>query len=493
MSTRQGLRIDASGLRRRMHNIKDDTIVPGSKEEIYIEMKPALSGRVPWCVYFILWIVTLLVGLWVGSFYMCRFKDSIIRGDCKSPDYIMHPVLMDHVVKGMKTNRRVKYQTSTALHDGKFDMTAMWKKYLYNIEIDTINNKYINNHENGLNIHISAIVYANQYNTRIGEVGLPLTALYYENSIDQMIIIDDTMNHKSAELWEQEILFDDKLPSEQLRISDLEQHVKNRYLQWDIVEATKPNAKQFIRTGNIGIWKGYEMGSRLAYVPKTEDIKTQQKELNENNIELLLFLDTFHQLPFNDEWIRNAIALFEQYPNLQVLGGFSGVIKDGQTFGDVNVADMRTGNMDKEAKVFVMSRESNYYKQMVNKRRYDEARVNIVELMDKYKEEYFDKYWNSFYKKAKSMWNNKHDFDDYDDDDDDIDDITEEDYDEQQDDNIDNAMQEYNDNIDYEEYEEYNDEDYNEYEEYEDYNDEDYDEYEDYYDEIYSDYDDYED
>ena len=75
------------------------------------------------------------------------------------------------------------------------------EKGLYAIDIDLEQHKIINDNLKGINVHISAIAYSNLYTNRVGEIALPLTALYYENSIDQMIVIDDTGNIKSAELW----------------------------------------------------------------------------------------------------------------------------------------------------------------------------------------------------------------------------------------------------------------------------------------------------
>ena len=415
-TTRGGLRIDASGLRRRVRNISNDNDDDGRGEYVYLEMKNRNNGlsflpNTKCSLYVLLWIATLITSIYIFEHYnnKCgKISDKIIKTECKSPDYIYTPILMDHVITGMKTNRKVKSLVREAIMNGKFDLTSAYKREFYGIGIDFKNKQRleidINKNPNLINVYISAIIYSNQYNTRIGEIGIPLTALFYENSIDQMIIIDDTINHKSSELWEQEILFDDKLPSEQLKITDLDEITKYRYWNWDITDSIKSNLKQFLRTTNIGIWKGFEMGSKLAFHPKPKPLQILTEKEKKNNIELLLFLDTFHQLPFDDEWITNAISLFEQYPNLQVLGGFSGIIKDGKTFGDVNMNEVRSREMDKEAKVFTMSRKSNQFKQKNNKYRYFESRVNIVELMDELKETYFDKYYTSFMQKAKEAY-----------------------------------------------------------------------------------------
>eukprot|EP01083_Nonionella_stella_P086140 239101_1 len=362
------LHIDSSGLRRRVQWAPKHA--ENDAGALYLQVEPDRTPKMHCIIYVALWITSLLAAIYYMQHEVCHFnRQNISPVDCKQPDYIYTPVLMDHLAKNMKMNRRVKRLTSLALMAGNFDTTATWKQYLYSIDID-----------------IAAIVYSNHDNTRIGEVATPLTALFYENAVDEMTIIDDTQSDQSAPLWEAQILFDEKLPSEQLKVTELEKDMVARYARWDLAHARKANKKHILRTGKIGMWQAFEMGSRLSY----------------HNKQLILLLDTKHQMPFNDQWISNALALFEQYPNLQVLGGFSGVIKQGKTFGDVNVVDMRTANMDKEAKVFV--KYNKYHEQMYNKRRYHESRVNIVELIDQYKAEYFDKYWQTFWKRAKEKY-----------------------------------------------------------------------------------------
>merc|ERR1712228_989674 len=59
---------------------------------------------------------------------------------------------------------------------------------------------------------------------------------------------------------------------------------------------------------------------------------------------------------------------------------------------------MRSAAMNDRSQLFVMSRHKNLQK----KRKHEEARVNIVKLMDAYKDEYFNKYWSALKEKIYS-------------------------------------------------------------------------------------------
>ena len=398
MSARAGLHIDTSGLRRRLNRLPTSDDDDDRKKYVHLELRQQETGmpKVRCGLYVLLWIATLLSSLYYLHHATCGVSTGMIQMDCNVPDYIYTPILLDkHMTNSMKTNYRIKSQTKTAVKDGQFDHTATWKQNIHSIGMNVESQS-----SSDFNIHIAAVVYSNQFSARIGEVASPLSALYYENSIDQLIIIDDTASIHSSQLWEQEMLFNDESPSKQLKLKD----VDDRFAKWDQIHSVKADSKQFVRTSNIGIWRGFERGSRMAYVPKSDATKHKDSQREHPNIELLLLLDTYHQLPMNDEWIQNALSLFEQYPNLQVLGGFSGVIKEGKTFGDVEVGDMRSKSTNDEAKVFVMSQRHRLQKNKHNKRRYDESRLNMVELLDDAKERYFDDYWDSFWTEAQRIY-----------------------------------------------------------------------------------------
>ena len=208
-TTRGGLHIDTSGLRRRLRNQpKDDD--DDRKKYVYLEMKQNETGmpKVRCGLLVLVWVATLIAAVYYLHHKTCGISTGMIQMDCNVPDYIYTPVLLDkHLTNSMKTNHRIKQQTKKAVQNGRFTHAATWKEGLY----------YSNAmNPEGVNVHISAVIYSNQFSARIGEVASPLAALYYEDSIDQMTIIDDTSSVDSAQLWEQEMLFHGESPSKQI-------------------------------------------------------------------------------------------------------------------------------------------------------------------------------------------------------------------------------------------------------------------------------------
>ena len=132
------------------------------------------------------------------------------------------------------------------------------------------------------------------------------------------------------------------------------------------------------------------------YEPIDINIKTKMNK-NKNNVKLLLFLDVNHSLPLNDEWISNAISLFNNNNNLKILGGYVGIIKDGQTFGELSYKDQRTNKMDKEKHVFHKNIEIIKNVNNIKKNKYNNDRLNIYGAFKSMK----DWYLSSFDKKIK--------------------------------------------------------------------------------------------
>ncbi|ETO30140.1 hypothetical protein RFI_06976, partial [Reticulomyxa filosa] len=146
----------------------------------------------------------------------------------------------------------------------------------------------------------------------------------------------------------------------------------------------KKKKKKIMRTVNIGKLRGFERGSKLTRASQSRGHRSDQsKTLEDNNMELLLLLDTQHTLPFDDKWVQTAIGLFEKYENLQVLGGFTGVFKHGKTFGDVKWTEQRPEIMEIKSFAGKVEDPEDYYDQHIQKKEHVQSLQEDSVIMSK--------------------------------------------------------------------------------------------------------------
>ena len=344
------------------------------------------------CVGWIASVIAISVGLTILT---CN---NIKRNEC--PQYpLMYQPITDHkkLVPSMKQNNIIFNRIHSELNNDMFQYTSYWKHIKYNIDINDYDKyKYIeSNKDNKIDsIDISAVVYSNIFNMRIGEVGIPLGVLYHEFCINEIIVVDDNMlNSDSEMLWEKEILFGEYMPDSRVHPSMFSNdNIEEKFEKWKEIDGNRIHErKNIIRTNNVGKFKGFDIGSKVAFKP----YKTR------NNLDLILLLDTNHQLPLNDIWIMDALSIFDADPELKILGCFSGLIKNGETFGNINLNDKRNPMMDNSKEFFyAASKEFNKdiiqssYDPQYNKQKYNHDRLNIVNMFKQIKQFYDDNFDN---------------------------------------------------------------------------------------------------
>ena len=250
--------------------------------------------------------------LWISFVFCITFLVSIITCDVLETDKpdrcgvnyplvplpVLQPERTPELKKSLSTIARVMKQVEL----GQFDYVKHWK-HLWSREFprsieqeegmeeaqqeieEEGTEEEEEEEETVKKVEICAIVYNDKLDERNSGISLPLSALYYEKSIDSMIIIDDTNDYKSNLFWHKTTLFGeysiDKDYNEH-HSGDFENDMvvdKKVISRWS--ETTKKSEKKnhnIIQTDNVGKWKGFEIGSRLAYKPQKIQEKLEKEQ-----------------------------------------------------------------------------------------------------------------------------------------------------------------------------------------------------------------------
>ncbi|ETO25493.1 hypothetical protein RFI_11644, partial [Reticulomyxa filosa] len=182
------------------------------EEEIVHVLKGKTSScKVPWIVWALAYVITAMVGVIVMESILCsRLRVSSCSKKCSnSAEHVVYqpmPEMHKQLRPGLHLTPHIAYANVKALQRGDFNNTKNMKQILARVyQSEEMEDQTMHKQMENLHIHISAVVYSDALDSRIGEVGITLHTLYFRYAVDQIVVIEDSAITNAVAMWEIDI------------------------------------------------------------------------------------------------------------------------------------------------------------------------------------------------------------------------------------------------------------------------------------------------
>ncbi|ETO20049.1 hypothetical protein RFI_17167 [Reticulomyxa filosa] len=164
----------------------------------------------------IVWVLVLCLIIGGGGIILTFIKcNKLSQTNCQDycprsapKDVIFQPIPQARIKlrSDMKISHDIRRANAKAEERGDFNNTRNFKKVLSKkYEDKTFVNETMHKKREHLNIDISAVVYSDKFNSHIGEVGVTINSLHLHESVDQIVVVEDSVLDDALLLWDEEL------------------------------------------------------------------------------------------------------------------------------------------------------------------------------------------------------------------------------------------------------------------------------------------------